>query len=88
MDKRQIGRIPPLLDLELNTDCNLRCKKCFQGIAPPKRETMDLGLIEKVITEFMNSLGEGMFKEVSLVTTKKGVSPDEPHTFELRLTVE
>ena len=43
---------------------------------------------EKVLTEFMSILEEGIFQNVTLVTTKKGLSADEPYTFELRLTPE
>jgi type IV pilus assembly protein PilM len=43
---------------------------------------------EKVLTEFMNSLENSIFKEVSLVMTKEGVSANEPYRFELSLKVE
>lgn len=43
---------------------------------------------EKVLTEFMNSLEKGIFKEVNLISSKKGLSRDKPYTFELRLDIE
>ncbi|UCB57586.1 MAG: pilus assembly protein PilM [Candidatus Omnitrophota bacterium] len=43
---------------------------------------------EKVITDFMNLLQKGIFEEVSLVSSKKGLSGSEPYTFELGLTVK
>ena len=43
---------------------------------------------EKVLTEFMNSLEKGIFKEVNLVTTREGLLPDKPSTFELKLHME
>jgi len=42
---------------------------------------------EQVLTEFMRSLEEGIFREVNLISTK-GSSQDGLNTFELRLGVE
>ncbi|MFH1046119.1 MAG: type IV pilus assembly protein PilM [Candidatus Omnitrophota bacterium] len=43
---------------------------------------------EKALTECMNALSKGIFKDVKLVTTKKGATPQEPYIFELRLEVK
>lgn len=43
---------------------------------------------EKVVTDFMNLLQKGIFEEVSLISSKKGLSVSEPYTFELGLTVK
>ena len=54
-----------------------------------KGEIKSAGVSEKkLLTEFMNLLEKGIFKEVNLVTTKEGLSADKAYTFELRLTVE
>lgn len=54
-----------------------------------KGEIKSSGMAEqKILTEFMNLLERGIFKEVNLVSTKKGLSQDRPYTFELRLVVE
>jgi len=54
--------VPNLLDLELNTDCNMipGCLKCFQRFNRPKKEMMDLGLIEKIIIEFAEKGGKSL----------------------------
>lgn len=43
---------------------------------------------EKVLDKFINSLKKGIFKEVNLLTTKKGSTGGLPFTFELSLRVE
>ncbi|MBL7085436.1 MAG: pilus assembly protein PilM [Candidatus Omnitrophica bacterium] len=43
---------------------------------------------EKVLDKFINSLKKGIFKEVNLLTTKKGSTEGSPFTFELSLRVE
>jgi type IV pilus assembly protein PilM len=43
---------------------------------------------EEVLSEFMDSLEKGIFKEANLVSTKKGLSLSSPSTFELSLTFE
>ncbi len=43
---------------------------------------------EKVLTECMNRLGQGIFKKVDLVSTKQGTAPGEPYQFKLKLNLE
>ncbi|MBC8500909.1 MAG: radical SAM protein [Nanoarchaeota archaeon] len=42
---------PIHLDIELNSNCNLKCVMCFQSFAPPKMEYMDEKLYKKLIDE-------------------------------------
>ena len=48
----ELGKVPQWLDLEINTNCNLICKKCFRTYYIAKTEFMNLGLIERIIKEF------------------------------------
>ena len=43
---------------------------------------------EKVLTEVMDNLSKGIFKQVNLVTTKQGTSALKPFSFELKLSLE
>ena len=43
---------------------------------------------EKVLSEMMKSMEKGIFKQVSLVNTKKSSAPDKLTTFELKLSVQ
>ncbi|MBN2517363.1 MAG: radical SAM protein [Candidatus Altiarchaeota archaeon] len=46
-----VGDFPIHLDLEGNTNCNLKCFMCFQSFDPPKKEVMDMALFKKAIDE-------------------------------------
>ena len=59
--KRDIdSKVPPWLDIELNTNCNLRCKKCFQNFNTPKEELMNIELVERIINEFAKKGGKSL----------------------------
>jgi hypothetical protein len=79
---KEIGnRIPGQIRL---AELSVREKGCIlKGRIKPANEGE-----EKVLIGFMNSLGEGIFKKVDLITTKKGSSVDELYTFELRLNIK
>jgi type IV pilus assembly protein PilM len=79
---KEIGtRIPAQVRL---SELSVREKDCVL-----KGEIRSAGLVsERFLTEFMNSLGEGIFKKVSLITTKKSSSADKLYTFELRLGIK
>lgn len=54
------SKVPPLLDLELNTDCNGSCIKCFQSFAKPKAEIMDWELAKNIIAQFAKGNGKSL----------------------------
>ncbi len=47
-----IGKVPKWLDLEINTNCNIFCKKCFRVFYIPETEHMDINLAKRAIQEF------------------------------------
>lgn len=49
--KHIVDTFPIHLDLELNTQCNLKCFMCFQSYNPPKYALMDTKLFKKIIDE-------------------------------------
>lgn len=46
-----VGDYPIHVDLETNTNCNLRCFMCFQAFDTPPTIKMDLDLFKKIIDE-------------------------------------
>jgi radical SAM protein with 4Fe4S-binding SPASM domain len=48
-----IEDFPIHLDLEANTNCNLKCFMCFQSFDPPKHDRMDIKIFKKAIDEGM-----------------------------------
>lgn len=46
-----VDDFPIHIDLEMNTDCNLRCFMCFQSFDTPKKQVMEFDLIKKIIDE-------------------------------------
>lgn len=46
-----VGDFPIHLDLEANTNCNLKCFMCFQSFDPPKKELMGMEMFKKAIDE-------------------------------------
>lgn len=55
-----VGKVPPWLDLEINTNCNTICVKCFRRFYIPKTEHMDLKLARKIIKEFGEKKGKSI----------------------------
>ena len=47
-----LGKVPEWLDLEINTNCNIICKKCFRTFYIPETEHMNIDLALKIIGEF------------------------------------
>lgn len=46
-----VGDFPIHIDIELNTNCNLKCFMCFQSFDKPKVQKMDTSLVKKIINE-------------------------------------
>lgn len=47
-----LGRVPDWLDLEINTNCNIICRKCFREFYIPQTEHMDIDFAIKIVGEF------------------------------------
>ena len=52
-----ILKVPPHLDLELNTTCNLKCEFCFHSFDSPKPEYMSLDTAIQCLGEFSSKGG-------------------------------
>jgi len=50
-ERHIVGNFPLNLDIETVTNCNLRCKMCYQSYAPVDREEMSLQLYYKILKE-------------------------------------
>ena len=55
-----LGRVPKWLDLEINTNCNIICSKCFRKFYIPKTEYIDWNLAIKIIWEFGQKGGKSI----------------------------
>lgn len=55
-----LHKVPPWLDLEINTNCNIICKKCFRRFYIPETEHMDLKFAKTIITEFGRKGGKSI----------------------------
>lgn len=49
--RRKVAYFPIHLDIELNTNCNYTCKKCFHSFDPPPHIEMPLEMVKKIIDE-------------------------------------
>lgn len=47
--KFRVSYFPIHLDIELNTNCNLRCPSCFQSFDTPKTALMPLKMVKQII---------------------------------------
>lgn len=54
------GIVPEWLDLEINTDCNIVCKKCFRTYAKIYPEHMSFKFAMKIIREFAEKGGQSL----------------------------
>lgn len=68
-----LGKVPAWVDLEINTNCNKICKKCFRTFYVPKTEHMDIDLAIKTIHEF------GMKGGKSIRFIERGEPTLSPH---------
>lgn len=55
-----MNQMPKYLDIETNTDCNLKCKKCFQSFNTPERERIPFSMIRKLLREYSEKGGQSV----------------------------
>jgi MoaA/NifB/PqqE/SkfB family radical SAM enzyme len=55
-----LGKVPAWLDLEINTNCNIICRKCFRRFYIPDTQYMDSKLAVKIIKEFGRKGGQSI----------------------------
>ena len=55
-----LGRVPAWLDLEINNNCNILCKKCFRQFYIPETKHMEFTLAKRIIKEFGEKGGKSI----------------------------
>ena len=59
-DFHSLGRVPEWLDVELNTNCNIICKKCFRTFYIPETKHISSILLGSIIQEFGEKGGKSI----------------------------